>query len=230
MPCTKPAEGAAPVSDSTRSAQRCTGIACATIRYTHHALQVGAQVDLGRRDTVGATGGVTGRTGTAVRRSCWNRWADTSDLDLLDGGRSRPDRLPRARSAPQPHAPGRKVIDHPSTSSDQARCETPGAPGCLARPTLTTARRLGLGGRFAGQITGRRRHPRVPAALHEISRSPRHLLGQCRVLGLQDRHSARSAFSSVRRVLGQTTPERSALHATSPPGRTHQDHITAHHR
>ena len=33
----EPGEGLAPVSDSISSAQRCTGIACATIRYTHHA-------------------------------------------------------------------------------------------------------------------------------------------------------------------------------------------------
>ncbi len=37
MPCTNPGEGLAPVSDSISSAQRCTGIACAAIRYTHHA-------------------------------------------------------------------------------------------------------------------------------------------------------------------------------------------------
>ncbi len=37
MPCTNPGEGLAPVSASISSAQRCTGIACAAIRYTHHA-------------------------------------------------------------------------------------------------------------------------------------------------------------------------------------------------
>src|SRR5258706_12578893 len=35
MACTNPGEGSAPVSASTSSAQRCTGMACAAIRYTH---------------------------------------------------------------------------------------------------------------------------------------------------------------------------------------------------
>jgi len=37
MECTNPGEGLAPVRASISSAQRCTGIACAAIRYTHHA-------------------------------------------------------------------------------------------------------------------------------------------------------------------------------------------------
>jgi hypothetical protein len=37
MPCTNPGEGFAPVSVSISSAQRCTGTACAAIRYTHQA-------------------------------------------------------------------------------------------------------------------------------------------------------------------------------------------------
>jgi hypothetical protein len=35
--CTNPGEGFAPVRASISSAQRCTGIACAAIRNTHHA-------------------------------------------------------------------------------------------------------------------------------------------------------------------------------------------------
>ena len=41
MPCTNPGEGFAPVSDSISSVHRCTGIACATMRYTHHACRFG---------------------------------------------------------------------------------------------------------------------------------------------------------------------------------------------
>jgi hypothetical protein len=37
MPCTNPGEGFAPVSAPISSAQRCTGTACATIRYAHQA-------------------------------------------------------------------------------------------------------------------------------------------------------------------------------------------------
>jgi hypothetical protein len=35
--CTNPAEGLAPVRASISSAQRCTGMACAAIKNTHHA-------------------------------------------------------------------------------------------------------------------------------------------------------------------------------------------------
>jgi hypothetical protein len=37
MEWTNPGEGSAPVSALISAAQRCTGIACAAIRYTHHA-------------------------------------------------------------------------------------------------------------------------------------------------------------------------------------------------
>jgi hypothetical protein len=40
MECTNPGEGPAPVSAPISSAQRCTGIACAAIRYTHHAASI----------------------------------------------------------------------------------------------------------------------------------------------------------------------------------------------
>jgi len=40
MPCTNPGEGSAPVSAWISSAHRCTGIACAAIRYTHQACRL----------------------------------------------------------------------------------------------------------------------------------------------------------------------------------------------
>jgi hypothetical protein len=40
MPCTNPGDGFAPVSASISSAQRCTGMACAAIRYTHQACRL----------------------------------------------------------------------------------------------------------------------------------------------------------------------------------------------
>ena len=41
IPCTNPGDGSAPVSAPISSAQRCTGTACATIRYTHQACSCG---------------------------------------------------------------------------------------------------------------------------------------------------------------------------------------------
>jgi hypothetical protein len=40
MPCTNPADGAAPVKDSRTSTQRPTGMKCTTIRYTDQAAVV----------------------------------------------------------------------------------------------------------------------------------------------------------------------------------------------
>src|SRR6266496_3511614 len=40
-PCTHPTLGVAPVSDSTSSTQRATGIACTTIRYRHQLCRFG---------------------------------------------------------------------------------------------------------------------------------------------------------------------------------------------
>jgi hypothetical protein len=37
MPCTNPGDGLTPASASISSAQRCTGMACTAIRYTHQA-------------------------------------------------------------------------------------------------------------------------------------------------------------------------------------------------
>jgi hypothetical protein len=39
--CTQPALGATPVNDSTSRAQRATGIACTTMRYTHQLCRFG---------------------------------------------------------------------------------------------------------------------------------------------------------------------------------------------
>src|SRR5690606_41302866 len=41
MPCTNPAEGAAPVSDSNSAITRPTGRHCTTSRYTHRACRFG---------------------------------------------------------------------------------------------------------------------------------------------------------------------------------------------
>jgi len=40
MPCTNPGEGLAPVRAPISSAARCTGMACAAIRYTHQACRL----------------------------------------------------------------------------------------------------------------------------------------------------------------------------------------------
>jgi hypothetical protein len=72
MPCTNPALGVAPVSDSSRSTQRATGMNCTTIKYTAKACRFGPYPTGPARAPRGRAAVCT--VPQSQRTACWSYW------------------------------------------------------------------------------------------------------------------------------------------------------------